>query len=234
MSQRVPQIIAMGGGGFTMEPDNPALDRYVLEAAGKSSPSICFLPTAAGDDEQYLASFYEAFERFDCRASHFLFFARTGDLRSLLSYDILYVGGGNSKSMLGVWREWGLPEVLREAWAEGVVLAGVSAGAVCWFEQFLSDAWADGLSVIEGLGFLPGSCCPHFEFESERRPALHRRLERGEIRPGYAIANSAALHFRGADLLRAVASVPGKRSLRYSARGGRVEEEELAMEVLDR
>jgi len=110
----------------------------------------------------------------------------------------------------------------------------VSAGAECWFEQFLSDAWAEGLSVIEGLGFLAGSCCPHFEFESERRLALHERLARGEIRPGYAIANSAALHFRGAELHRAVASVPGKRSLRYSAEEGRVAEDELALELLPR
>lgn len=231
---REPQIIAMGGGGFTMEPDNPALDRYVLEAAGRPSPSICFLPTASGDDERYLTSFYESFERLDCRPGHFLFFSRTAELRSLLAYDILYVGGGNTKSLLGIWREWGLPEVLREAWEEGVVLAGVSAGAVCWFEQGLSDAWADRLAVISGLGLLAGSCCPHYEPESERRPALRTRLEAAEITPGYAIENSAALHFRGGALHRAVASVPGKRAYRVRADGGRMIEEALPMETLGR
>ena len=235
MSEKPRQIIALGGGGFSMEPENLALDEYVLKQAGVPQPAVAFIPTASGDAEPYIVGFYRAFSVLPCRPSYLPLFSRTPDLREyLLAQDVIYVGGGNTKSLLGVWREWGLPEVLREAWESGVVLAGVSAGAACWFDSFLSDAWADQLSVIRGLGLLSGSCCPHFEFESERHVALHQRLLGGEIGGGYAIANSAALHFRGQHLHRAVASVPGKRSFRFSVAGGRVTEEELPMELLER
>jgi dipeptidase E len=228
MPHREPQIIAMGGGGFTMEPDNPKLDRYVLEAAGRPEPSVCFLPTAAGDDERYVAAFYESFAGFSCQPSHFLFFSRVGDLRDhLLAQDVIYVGGGNTKSMLGVWREYGLPEVLREAWQAGVVLAGVSAGALCWFEEGLTDSYAGGMTVLKALGLLPGSFCPHYESDSERRPALFETIASGDLQEGWAVANSAAVHFRGHDLHQAVASVPGKRAWRLKKTATGVEEEEL-------
>lgn len=228
MPRREPQIIAMGGGGFTMEPDNPKLDHYVLAAAGRPEPAVCFLPTAAGDDERYVAAFYEAFEELACQPSHFLFFSRVGDLREhLLAQDVIYVGGGNTKTMLGVWREYGLPEVLREAWQAGVVLAGVSAGALCWFEQGLTDSYAHGMTVLEALGFLPGSFCPHYDGESDRRPALLEVIARGDLKEGWAADNSAALHFRGLDLYQAVASVPGKRAWRLGRSVGMVVEEAL-------
>jgi peptidase E len=97
-------------------------------------------------------------------------FKRTPDLRAfLLNQDVIYVGGGNTKSMLVVWRDWGLPELLREAWEKGIVLTGVSAGAICWFEQGVTDSWAGELRPFDCLGFLPGSCCPHYDGEGNRR-----------------------------------------------------------------
>src|SRR6476659_5432976 len=142
MPDKPRQIIAMGGGGFSMEPENLTLDRYVLAQAGLAEPRVSFLPTASGDVDSYAASFYTAFARLPCQPSHLMFFRRTPDLREhVLSQDVIYVGGGNTKSMLGVWREWGLPEILREAWEAGVVLAGVSAGCICWFEQGLTDSF---------------------------------------------------------------------------------------------
>src|SRR6516225_3725051 len=126
------QIIALGGG-FSMEPDNPVLDLYVLRQARTARPAVTFLGTASGDADSYLVRFYQAFSGYDCRPSHLPLFRRTPKLRDhLLHQDIIYVGGGNTKSLLGIWREWGLPALLREAWQEGIVLAGISAGAICW------------------------------------------------------------------------------------------------------
>jgi peptidase E len=130
------QIIALGGGGFSMEPKNLTLDRYVLVQARTPEPAIAFVPTASGDAESYIVHFYTAFSQLPCRPSHLPLFRRTPDLRAyLLTQDVIYVGGGNTKSMLAVWRDWELPALLREAWASGIILAGISAGAICWFEQ---------------------------------------------------------------------------------------------------
>ena len=118
---------------------------------------------------------------------------RTPELRDfVLEQDVIYVGGGNTRSMLAVWREWGLPELLREAWQAGSVLAGISAGALCWFEQGVTDSGADALYAIDGLGFLPGSCCPHYDGEADRRPGYRALLESGKIAPGLAIDDEAA------------------------------------------
>ena len=197
MPEKPRQIIALGGGGFSMEPENLALDEYVLAQARVPQPAVGFIPTASGDAEPYIVRFYEAFSGLPCRPSYLPLFCRTPDLREyLLAQDVIYVGGGNTKSLLGVWREWGLPEVLREAWAAGVVLAGVSAGAVCWFEQGLSDAYAEALRPLQCLGFLAGSCCPHYDGEAGAPPHLsrapadrrgpprarHRRRRRGPLR----------------------------------------------------
>ena len=172
MSSTERHIIAMGGGGFSMEPDNPALDLYVLRHARAKNPRVCFLASASGDADSYIVNFYSAFTRLNCRPTHLSLFGRVPDLHKLLlEQDIIYVGGGNTRSMLTLWRAWELPEILRAAWEAGVVLAGLSAGAICWFEAGITDAVAGRLSVLQGLGFLAGSCCPHYAGEPERRPA---------------------------------------------------------------
>ena len=130
----------MGGGGFSMEPDNPALDQYVLGLARRSNPSVCFLATASGDADSYISSFYAAFTKFPCQPVHVPLFARTPDLNTvLLEQDVIYVGGGNTKSMLAVWRAWEMAALLRSAWESGTVLAGVSAAADAGVETGLND-----------------------------------------------------------------------------------------------
>jgi peptidase E len=225
------QLIAMGGGGFSMEPDNLALDEYVLAQARSAEPAVAFLPTASGDADGYVERFYQAFAEFPCRPSHLPLFGRAPDLRDfLLSQDVIYVGGGNTKSLLGVWREWGLPELLREAWASGVVLAGVSAGAICWFEQGLTDAFAEGYRPLQCLGFLAGSCCPHYDGEAERRPMYHELLRTGEMLPGLAIDDGAAAHFVGDDILRVVSSRPGVTAYSVILKDGAVQEKALPVD----
>lgn len=200
-----PQIIAMGGGGFSMETGKSLLDQYILAQTGKPEPKIAFLATASGDSPTYILNFYIAASQLACRPSHLPFFGRTPDLRNyLLSQDVIYVGGGNTKSMLAVWREWGLPELLREAWHNGIVLAGLSAGAICWFQQGITDSFADKLAPMDCLGLLPGSCCPHYDSEAERRPDFRRMVAAGEALPGIALDDLAGAHFRGSELHRVV------------------------------
>jgi dipeptidase E len=227
---RPRQIIALGGGGFSMEPENLTLDEYVLAQARSPSPSVLFLPTASGDADAYVLRFYTAFSGLPCRPSHLSLFRRTPDLRAcLLSQDVIYVGGGNTKSMLGVWREWGLPEILREAWSAGVVLAGISAGAICWFEQGLTDSFDGDLRPLQCLGFLRGSCCPHYDGEAARRPTYHQLVRRGDLLPGFAIDDGVALHFLGDDLHHVATSRPRVNAYRVRMSNGAVQEEPVAV-----
>jgi dipeptidase E len=226
-------IIAIGGAAFSAEPRNLALDKYILDVSGKPRPRVLFIPTATGDNSEYVAKFYGAYAALDARPSHLAFFQRTPDLRGLvLAQDVVFVGGGNTKSMLAVWRDWGLPEILREASESGVVLGGVSAGAICWFEHGVTDSWAQQLRPLEGLGWIGGSCCPHYDGEVERRPSYHALLLHGEIEAGYAIEDGVAAHFRAGRLERVVSKKAGSRAYHVSTSKGRVQEEALAGTVL--
>jgi dipeptidase E len=215
MSARRRQIIAIGGGGFSIEPENAALDRYVLSQTRRSNPAVCFLATASGDADEYIARFYAAFSKYRCRPSHVPLFARTPDLEKVLSaQDVICVGGGNTKSMLAVWRDWQLPAFLRRAWLSGIVLAGVSAGAICWFEYGVTDSWAERLAALPCLGILPGTCCPHYDGEAERRPALQRLVAQRAVPTALALDDGAAAHFVGRKLTRIVSSRPNARGYR--------------------
>ncbi len=216
-----------------MEPDNLTLDRYILAQARVSEPAVAFVPTASDDADANIVRFDTAFSGLPCRPSHLALFRRTPDLRSyLLAQHVIYVGGGNTKSMLAVWREWGLPELLREAWASGIVLAGISAGAICWFEHGVTDSFAGQLRALDGLGFLPGSCCPHYDGEVERRPAYHQLLLNGEIAPGFALDDGAAIHFIDTEVHRVVASRRGAKAYRVRATHSAVQEEPMAVDYL--
>jgi peptidase E len=229
VSGKPRQIIAMGGGGFSME-ENLALDRYVLAQARTTEPRVSFLPTASGDADSYMLRFYAAFSGLPCRPSHLTFFRRTPDLREhVLSQDVIYVGGGNTKSLLGVWREWGLPEILREAWEAGVVLAGVSAGAICWFEQGLTDSFDGELRPLQCLGLLAGSACPHYDGDPARRPTYHHLVRTGVLLPGLALDDGAAVHFINDGIAGVVASRPGATAYRVRRRNGAVEENALSV-----
>jgi dipeptidase E len=233
MSDKQRQIIAIGGGGFYRDSENLALERYIVQQTGTAETRVTFVPTASAEPDSYLVSFYTAFLKLGCRPSHLSFFRRTPDLRSyLLNQDLIFVGGGNTKSMIAVWREWGVPEILREAWESGVVLTGVSAGAICWFKQGVTDSWAGELRAFDCLGFLPGSCCPHYDGEAERRPAYHRLLADGEIADGVAIEDWTGVHFIGTEINRVVSSKPGARAYSLRAVNGSVQEAPLSVEYL--
>ena len=229
------QIIAIGGGGFTVQPESPALELYALSQTRKKNPAVCFLPTATGDAPTYIAKFYAAFVKLQCRPTHVSFFERTPDLRKLLlAQDLIYVGGGNTKSMLAVWREWDLPAILHKAWTSGIVLAGISAGAICWFESGLTDSRSGHLAPLPCLGWLPGGCCPHYDGEPERRPSLHRFVDHGLMPTTLALDDGTAAHFVGRKLERVVSSRPAAKAYRVQRQGRTVAETSLGAMQLTR
>ncbi len=171
------QIIAIGGGGFGRNPGEGIIENYILNQSNAKKPNICFIPTATGDNEAYKNNYYATFTKLNCNPVHLDFFKRTPDLDNLINeQDVIFVGGGNTKSMLAVWKDWGLDLILHEAYKNGVVMSGVSAGAICWFEQGVTDSWSEDLKVMDCLGFVKGACCPHYDEEPQRRPSLKKFL----------------------------------------------------------
>ncbi|GAB6926936.1 Type 1 glutamine amidotransferase-like domain-containing protein [Paenibacillus sp. JCM 10914] len=228
------QIIAMGGGGFSMEPDNLLLDRYVLAQVPTEMPKVCFIPTASGDADNYIERFYHSFRTLPCRPSHLsLFNPNFHELASyVLEHDIIYVGGGNTRNMLVLWREWGLDAILKEAYARGVILTGLSAGSNCWFAEGITDPINAPLYTLRGLGLLEGSHCPHYDGDSERRPSYQRLIQSGEAQSGYAADDGAALHFIDERLERVVSSRETARAYYVKQEGNMVNEQEMPTEYL--
>ena len=168
------QIIAIGGGGFGRQIKDLKIEKYIVNQSKNKNPSICFIPTATGDDQGYIENFYKAFDSLNCKTSHIDFFKRTIKLdKHIAGQDIVFVGGGNTKSMLAVWREWGLDNILNNAYQNGVIMSGVSAGAICWFNKGITDSWKDHQAILPCLGFVDGICCPHYDEEPERLSLIH-------------------------------------------------------------
>jgi dipeptidase E len=225
-------IVAMGGGGF---PDTEPLRRYVLSLARAERPRVCFVPTASGDDPAAIARFYRAFSQLECVPADLTLFDRTvEDLPAFVAeQDVFYVGGGNTASLLGVWRAHGLDELLRAALADGAVLTGSSAGMNCWFEASTTDSFGrEKLAPLyDGLGLLGGSACPHYDAEEQRRPLYHELIANG-FPAGYAADNQAAVHFEDGELLEALACSTTAKAYRVELSGGQVVERELEMRLL--
>lgn len=231
------QILAIGGGGVSQEPQNTRLLDYLIGLTGKARPRVCIVGTATGDREGNLVTTYRAFGRRGCEVTHLgLFNREVEDLRAfLLAQDLIYVGGGNTASMLAVWRVHGVDTILREAWESGIVLAGVSAGAICWFEAGITDSFGPTLQALnDGLGFLSGSCCPHYDGEVQRRPTYQRSIAEGLI-GGIAIDDGCAAYFRGTELREFVTSLPQARAYRLARdeRTGTAIETPLEARLLD-
>ena len=226
------QIVAFGGGGFSMESGNPLLDDYVMGLTGSPEPKVCFLPTASGDADHYLVRFYSAF-RDRAKPSHISFFRRergVSDVRShLLAQDMIYVGGGSLLSLLGVWRAHGIDEILREAWESGVVMCGLSAGSLCWFKEAVSGYHGE-VNRVPALGFLSHSNAVHYG-EGDRRAAFHKNLLDGMCH-GYAAEDGAALRFVGDELVEVVSSRLEARAYRLERRASLVRETRLATRYL--
>ena len=228
------QIVALGGGGVGTVPYNPLLDDFILGLSGKRRPRICFLATASGDAEGYIQKFYKAMSHQKCVASHLGLFTRThvDPARFLSQQDVIYVGGGNTANMLAIWRIHGVDRALRTAWRRGIVLAGISAGANCWFEACSTDSFGPLAPLRDGLGFLPGSVCPHYDGEVQRRPTLLRFIAKGQLPDGFALDDCAGAHFVGRRFVEAVSSRPQAKAYRVVRVGRRVVEEVIPTRFL--
>ena len=219
------QIIAIGGGGFGRDPGKGIIENYILKQAKTKKPNICFIPTATGDNEEYKENYYSTFSKLNCNPTHLDFFKRTPDLEKLIEdQDVIFVGGGNTKSMLAVWKDWGLDIYLKEAYERGVVMSGVSAGAICWFEKGITDSWSNDLRVMDCLGFVKGNCCPHYDEEADRRPAVANFLSERLLNSCLAIEGESALHMKNGKVFSSIAFKKEKRSYLVSIKNKEITE----------
>jgi dipeptidase E len=205
------RVLAIGGGGFLMEDEPSPIDAFILSLVAKPKPRICLVSTPSGDHPQHIEKFYAAFPATNCDPSHLAFFREpmAGSIPlanlhdNILDQDIVYVGGGNTRSALAVWREWGLDKTLKSAYAKGVLLTGMSAGAMCWFEAGLTDSfWGAGYQPLDGLGLLNGGCGVHYRSDPMRRERLHAAIEAGAIPKSMAIDDYAAVLYEGGTVSR--------------------------------
>jgi dipeptidase E len=233
VSEPQRRIVAFGGGGFVSTPGSPLVD-YVLDLAGEPRPRVCFLPTAAGDPIAHVAEFYRSALRRRCEPTDLPLFNRSGEdvAEKLLAQDVIWVGGGNTANMLAVWRLHGVDVALRAAWEAGIVLAGSSAGMICWFEASITDSFGPQLDTLnDGLGFLPGSACPHYDGEDRRRPVYREAVAAG-FPAGYAADDQVALRFDGRELAECVSAREGASAWRVERDGDEVVERALPTRLL--
>ncbi|MGJ3509734.1 Type 1 glutamine amidotransferase-like domain-containing protein [Enemella sp. A6] len=229
-------IVTLGGGGFSMSEDGAsAIDDRLLELTGVSRPRVCFVPTASGDAADYCNRFEAAFAH-RAETSVLSLFGQDpwgyADAEMLLTQDLIYVGGGSTANLLALWRLHGLPEVLRTAATNGTVLAGISAGMNCWFDASSTDSYGPLRPLHDGLGFLPGSACPHYRGQADRREKLHQWIATGALAPGYAIDDFAAAVFTDGQLVDAIADREGSSVFRIDRGNACVVETELPTRLL--
>jgi dipeptidase E len=224
-------IVAMGGWDGA---EDGALTDFMLGLARRERPRICLVPTAIAERDESIARFFERFAPHAQPSVLRLFgVPRPGIRDFLLEQDVIWVSGGNTANMLAIWRLHGVDAALREGWEAGTVLAGASAGAICWFEASVTDSFGPELVELRDcLGFLAGSFCPHYDSEEER-PPMYRRLVGAGLPAGYAVDDGVGLHFRGAELAEAVSSRRGGRAFRVERSGAGVAETALPVHYLD-
>lgn len=215
-------ILALGGSGFSMSNrgEPTALDRHILDLSGKSSPLVCFAPTAAADDPVYVNRFLAAYSALGVRNMVLTLWQGAAESVERLSQaDIVVSGGVSAANLMALWKMHGVDHVIRRMIAadSDVVLAGVSAGAACWFSGCLTDAFGDLRAWRGGMGLLDGSFCPHFDGESERAPIYAQAVANGVLPGGYAVDDGAAVHFVDGMFAGAVAEHERAEVSRFSA-----------------
>lgn len=200
------QIIALGGGGFSEE-ENSSLDSYILQQSEKEIPRICFVPTASNDAQGYIEKFIQAFRSLNCEPTVIALSDPSRNLKEFVQQqDIIYVGGGNTEYMLQRWRETGLDLLFRHAYERGTILAGLSAGAMCWFQYGITDQKQNGFRSIEGLGLLNGTFCPHANKGLGYFEVFEQLLLEDEVPSGYACEDNLGLHFINGKLVEIIRS----------------------------
>lgn len=234
-------ILTLGGGGFSMTGGPTALDRFLVELTGRERPRVCFVPTASGDAQSYAEAFDTAYA--DLAEPHVLSLFDTVDDTDLAGtvtrspeivreMDAVFVGGGSTANLLAVWRVHDLDGHLAAAAAAGTVLSGVSAGMNCWFEASSTDSFGPLAPLRDGLGWLPGSACPHYFGEADRQAAYLGWVTSGDLPDGWAADDGAALLWRDGELVEVVAERPDAQAFRVVRDGDRAVETPLPVRSL--
>ncbi|MBS1513454.1 MAG: Type 1 glutamine amidotransferase-like domain-containing protein [Bacteroidetes bacterium] len=216
--KKFKQIIALGGGGFSMEQDNPLLDNYILSASGKPNPKICFFANAGGDAQDYIDKFYNVYNKLECIPTH-LSLKTPPEInleKFILEQDILFVGGGSTRFLLAQWKTYGIDKIMKKAYDKGIVLSGMSAGAIIWFSDGIFNPTDKKLMKLPCLGFLQGSFCPHYDERTELRFSFRELITEGGLKNGYGVEDYCGLHFIGKDLYNVISSRKGVKA--YSVR----------------
>jgi peptidase E len=212
-------IVGLGGGGSTVDETRRLLS-YAIDLAARSAPRVCVVPTAVGDNASAVLRIYELLPQ-AAVPGHAPFFPwpRPGLPEFILEHDVIFVDGGNTANMLAIWRAHGFDQILREAWANGIVLTGWSAGMICWFEAGVTDSFGPQLEGMrDGLGFLAGSACPHYDGEELRRPVYTKLVSEG-FPPGVAADDGVGVQYVGDDLVEVVTVREGAQAYRVDAEG---------------
>lgn len=224
--------ILIAGSGF-----NDVFIKYMASLTGKPRPRICYLPTAEADNPEGTIRFYA-----NCAQLNVVPFVQTSFISSyeqhqsfadvLLSMDAIVASGGNTLNQQVIWKAHGIDALLREAWNRGIVLGGASAGSLCWFEEGTTDSRPKELSIVQCLGLLKGSHCPHYDGEAQRRPLYMKLIGDGQMKAGYACYNNAGIYFEDNDVKRVIASHADAKVFYVSVVGGNVVEKELPVELI--
>ncbi len=224
--------ILIAGGGF-----NTAFIRYMAQLTGKPRPKLLYLPTASADSPTGIISWYKNCATLNVEPSHQVsFIASTQQPRDwdevLLSVDGIVCSGGNTLNQQVIWKAHGIDIILKQAWDQGIVLGGASAGSLCWFEEGTTDSRPKELSTVQCLGFLAGSHCPHYDAEPGRRPLYHKLIESGQMKPGYACDNDAGIYFEGTEVKRVVHTRAEARVYYVTAMNGKAVERRMPPDLI--
>ncbi|CAN5246903.1 Type 1 glutamine amidotransferase-like domain-containing protein [soil metagenome] len=198
------RIYAVGGGSFNA--GAIAIHRRLLALTGKPKPRVCFIPTASGDEPEYIRVFHEWMRESGAEGNVYTLTRPSEGIprEQIPDHDIIYVGGGNTARMLELWRGRGFDRLIVQGAERGAILSGTSAGMNCWFDCCVTDSFGPLRELMDGLGLIKGSACPHIDTEPERMPTLRRLLAEG-FPAGYALDDGAAIYFEDGILKRAYA-----------------------------
>lgn len=240
MPADAPTIVATSGGVFqgrrTAWELGPLIT-FAVELAGVTgrAPRICYVGTAGGDQRYQTGVFGDAAQAAGMVANALHLFPMPNvehPVDLLLEQDVVWVGGGSVANLVALWRLHGIDGAMRTAWESGVVLAGVSAGSICWHTGGTTDSFGPTLRRVEGLGFLPYANGVHYDSESQRRPLLHRLVGEGALATAYATDDGVGLYYRGTELVEAVSEIRGRGAYRVSREAGGVVEERIEPRLL--
>lgn len=225
------KIVAYGAGY------NPPFIKFVASLTSKEMPRLCYLPTASADGSEGIIRWYEVCAELDVRPFVQKMFINSYDQKEsfdevLLSMDAIVVGGGNTLNMMSIWKAQGVDVILKKAWDQGIVLAGGSAGSLCWFEEGTTDSRPKELSKVTCLGFIKTSHCPHYDAEEQRRPLYHKYIKEKVLKPGYACDNKAAIYFEDNEVKKVLALNEESNAYYVYEKDGKIVEDKLPKEIL--